>query len=67
LGDRKVHGMGSRAQEHLLEELASSLHLENSLEWGNSLRSGCNMVDQEMGEVGCSGGGQGCRRACNGE
>ena len=59
-----MHGKGSRVQGRLLEELESSLHLENSLEWGNSLRSGCNMVDQEMGEVGCSGGGPGCRRVC---
>ena len=62
-----MHERESKVLGPLLEELANSLRLENSLEWGNSLRSGCNMVDQEMGEVGCSGGGQGCRRACNGE
>ena len=67
MGDRKVHGRGSIAQEHLLEGLVNTLHLENSLEWGNSLHLGCNMVDQEMGEVGCNGGGQVCRRGCNGE
>ena len=62
-----MHGRESRGLGHLLEELASSLRLENNLEWENSLHSGCNTVDQEMGEVGCSVDDQVCRRACNGE
>jgi len=66
LGDRRVHGRGSTVLGRLLEELESSLHLENSLEWGNSLRLDCNTVGRETGEADCNGGGQGCRRECNG-
>ena len=62
-----MRGRESRVPGLLLEELESSLRLENTLEWENSPRSGCNKVDQEMGEGGCSGGGQECRRECNGE
>jgi len=62
-----VHERESKVLGPLLEELANSLRLENSLEWGNSQHLGCNKVDQEMGEVGCSEGGQECRRVCNGE
>ena len=64
--DRKVHGRGNRVLGPLPEGLGNSLRLENSLEWGNSLRLGCNTVGRETGEAGCNGGGQGCRRECNG-
>jgi len=64
LEDKRVHERGSKVQGLPLEELASSLHLENNLVLGNSLHLGYSMVDQEKDEVGYNGGDQECMRVC---